>query len=371
MIHMTNATHCPPLGSTLDEIDTPCLLVDLDIFEANVKFLSEYCASHHVQWRPHAKCHKSPDAARKILDAGAIGLTCAKLGEAEVMASAGIRDLLIANPLASPIKVRRLAALREIADPIVLVDHPDHIAILSASLPATRPVRALIEINIGMNRCGIEPEAPAVALARQIADTPALEFAGIMGYEGHLLMVEDPAEKEKQIGASIALLSRTKEALEHAGIPCPIVSAGGTGSFEITARQPGVTELQAGGGIFMDLLYRRLCNVSPLDYALTVLATVTSRPTTDRAIVDAGRKTMNQELHVPEVTGRSDLRIQGLSAEHGILEVTEGPGPRVGDRVAFIPGYGDLTTVLHDRFYCLRNGRLEAIWPLEARGRLD
>ena len=150
-----------------------------------------------------------------------------------------------------------------------------------------------------------------------------------------------------------------------------ILITGGTGSFEISARQPGLTELQAGGGIFMDLMYRRHCKVRPLDFALTILATVTSRPAADRAIVDAGRKTMNLELHVPEVKGRNDLIVKGLSAEHGILEVTQGPGPEIGDRIEFIPGYGDFTSVLHDRFYCLRKGRLEAIWPLEARGRLD
>jgi D-serine deaminase-like pyridoxal phosphate-dependent protein len=361
----------PPLGADLADIDTPCLLVDLDILEANIRQLSDYCSSNGIQWRPHAKSHKSPDVARKIIAAGAIGLTCAKLGEAEVMAQAGIRDLLIANPLASPIKVRRLAALREIADPITLVDHADHVALLNTSLSPKQPVRVLIEIDIGMNRCGVQPGAPAVALARLVVDSPALEFAGIMGYEGHLLKIEDAAEKQRCIAESIGRLAQTKEALEQAGLSCPIVSAGGTGSFEITARQAGLTEIQAGGGIFMDLVYRRLCHVERLDYALTILATVTSRPAADRAIIDAGRKTMNQELHVPEISGRDDLRITSLSAEHGILEVTTGPGPRVGDRIKLIPGYGDFTTVLHDRFYGLREGRLEAIWPLEARGRLD
>ena len=361
----------PAIGATIDDIDTPCLLLDLDIFEANVRQISDYCSSHGVQWRPHAKSHKCPDIARKVISAGAIGLTCAKLGEAEVMAAAGIRDLLIANPLASPIKVRRLAALREAADPIALVDHADHVAILAASLPPSRPVRVLIEIDIGMNRCGVQPGAPAVALARLIAAAPALEFAGIMGYEGHLLMLDDPTEKQQRVAESIALLAQTKQALEQSGIPCPIVSAGGTGSFEISALQPGLTEIQAGGGIFMDLFYRQPCHVGRLDYALTILAAVTSRPAADRAIIDAGRKTMNQELHVPQIQGRDDLRIKSLSAEHGVLEITSGPGPRIGDKIRIIPGYGDFTTVLHDRFYCLRNGRLEAIWPLTARGRLD
>jgi D-serine deaminase-like pyridoxal phosphate-dependent protein len=159
--------------------------------------------------------------------------------------------------------------------------------------------------------------------------------------------------------------------MEEAGLVCPIVSAGGTGSYQITARLPGLTELQAGGGIFMDLFYSNACQVTGLEFALTILVSVTSRPAPDRAIIDAGRKTMNQELHIPEVLGRDDLRVHRLSAEHGELEVLSGEGPRVGERLEIIPGYGDLTTVLHDRFYCMRDERLEAIWPLEARGRLD
>jgi len=360
----------PAVGSTLDEIDTPCLLIDLDAFESNVKKMAAYCAENGVAWRPHSKCHKSPDIARAIVAAGAIGVTCAKLGEAEVMAAAGVKDLLIANPLVGPIKLRRLAALRETADPITIIDHPDQVDALSAALPRERPVRTLIEVDIGMSRCGVQPGESAVALARRIDESPSLELAGIMGYEGHLLRIEDPAEKERAIAASIGLLNETKKALLEAGIPCPIVSAGGTGSYEITARQPGLTEIQAGGGIFMDLMYSEECGVKSLDYSLTILASVTSRPTPDRAIIDAGRKTMNRELHTPEVKGRDDLRIQSLSAEHGILDVTQGAGPAVGERIEFIPGYGDFTTVLHDCFYCLRGDRLEAVWPLEARGRL-
>ena len=360
----------PAPGATREDIDTPCLLVDLDVFESNVRKMSAYCAEHGLAWRPHAKCHKSPDIAREVMAAGAIGLTCAKLGEAEVMAAAGVKDLLIANPLVGVLKLRRLAALRKIADPIAVVDHPDHVDALSEALSPERPVRTMIEVDIGMSRCGVEPGQAAVELARRIDGSAALEFAGIMGYEGHLLRVEGPAEKERAIAESIGLLAVTQQALLQAGLPCPIVSAGGTGSFEITARQPALTEIQAGGGIFMDLMYREQCGVRSLEYALTILASVTSRPAPDRAIIDAGRKTMNMEVHKPEVKGRSDLKIQSLSAEHGILEVSGECGPAVGERIELIPGYGDFTTVLHDRFYCLRDGRLEAVWPLEARGRL-
>ena len=189
-----------------------------------------------------------------------------------------------------------------------------------------------------------------------------------MGYEGHLLKVPDLAEKESRIAEAIGFLNATKIDMERAGLPCPIVSAGGTGSYLYTARQPGLTEIQAGGGIFMDLMYRNHCKVPDLEFALTILATVTSRPAPQRAIIDAGRKTMNQELHVPEFAGRDDLEIKYLSAEHGFVAVKEGPGPAIGERLEILPGYCDFTTVLHDHFYCFRGERLEAIWPLEARG---
>lgn len=362
----------PPIGCTIDDLDTPCLVVDLDAMERNIRRMIEYCRSHGVAWRPHAKSYKSSALARKVVEAGAIGVTCAKLGEAEVMAEGGVSDLLIANPLVGPKKLARLVTLRRRADPIAVADHPDQVRGLSnAAAAGNVSIRTIVEVDIGMNRCGVVPGAAAVQLARQIASSPGLQFVGIMGWEGHLVTVKDPNEKAQRITAAVGLLGETKRDLERAGLACPIVSAGGTGSFQITARLGIASEIQAGGGIFMDLLYRNVCQVAALEYALTILATVTSRPTATRAIIDAGRKTMNHELHVPEVRGRADLKVQSLSAEHGVLEVRSGPGPAIGERIELIPGYGDFTTVLHDRMYALRGGRLEVIWPLDARGRLD
>jgi D-serine deaminase-like pyridoxal phosphate-dependent protein len=361
----------PARGATLDDLDTPCLLVHLDPFERNVAAMSALCRAHGKAWRPHAKGHKSPAIARKLVTAGAVGATCAKLGEAEVLAAAGIRDLLIANPLVGPIKLRRLVALCAIADPIAVADHSAQVAALSRAASAARTtLRILVEVDIGMRRCGVEPGAAAVPLARQVHASPGLVLAGIMGYEGHLLTIAEPGEKEAKIRAALGALVSTREALERAGLPCPIASAGGTGSYEIAARVDGITELQAGGGIFMDLMYRNLCHVTSLEFALTILATVTSRPAPDRAIIDAGRKTMNLELQMPEVRGRTGIRVRSLSAEHGVLELGLGEDLAIGERLELLPGYGDFTTVLHDRFFAVRAGRLEAIWPIEARGRL-
>jgi D-serine deaminase-like pyridoxal phosphate-dependent protein len=361
-----------PAPSTLDSLDTPCLVADIDAMDRNIRRIVEYCRTHGVAWRPHAKSYKSSTIARRVVDAGAIGVTCAKLGEAEVMAGAGIRDILIANPLVGSMKLNRLAALVQRADPIVVVDHEDQIQGLSDALKhAAAPVRVLVEVDIGMQRCGVLPGSPVIDLARRVAGDRSLRFSGIMGWEGHLVTVAEAAEKTRQIAASVALLRDTREALERAGLACPIVSAGGTGSYQVTARLGVATEVQAGGGIFMDLFYRNKCQVAGLEFALSILATITSRPTSDRAVIDAGRKTMNQELAVPEVIGRSDLRVRSLSAEHGVLDVTELPGPAIGDRISLLPGYGDFTTVLHDRIFAVRAGRVEAVWPLDARGRLD
>jgi len=361
----------PSIGSALDKLETPCLVIDLDAFERNIEKMSGYCRSHGVAWRPHSKCHKSPAIAHKLIDAGAVGMTCAKLGEAEVMAAGGVTDLLIANPL-PPSKLPRLVALRSHADPIAVVDHAAHVDALSAAASAGGVVlRTLVEVDVGMKRCGAAPGEATVKLAQRIAAAPGLRLEGIMGYEGHLLTVPDPAEKEAQIEASIGLLVETRSTLERVGIPCPTVSAGGTGSYEYTSRVKGLTEIQACSGIFMDLMYRNLCQVSDLEFALFILSTVTSRPTSDRAILDAGRKTMNQEIHVPGIRNRPGVEVESLSAEHGVLKLTSNSELSIGERIEIIPGYVDFTTVLHNFFFGIRGGRLEVIWPLEGRGRLD
>ena len=262
------------------------------------------CREHGVNWRPHAKCHKSPDIAKRLFDAGAIGMTCAKLGEAEVFGSAGVQDLLIANLIVGPQKVRRLVELRRQADPIVCFDHFEQAEPISqAMVEAGLKVRALIEIDIGLQRVGVAPGKPTLELARQVQALPGIELVGIMGYEGHLLLIQDADEKEAKVREGLGILVEMKAALEHEGIVCQIVSCGGTGSFDLCVSQPGVTEIQSGGAIFMDAFYRHKCNITQFQYALTVLTTVVSRPAPDRAIVDAGRKTMNMEIHMPLIKG--------------------------------------------------------------------
>ena len=370
---LATSTTAPQPGATKDDLDTPALLLDLDVMEANIRAIAGQCKARGVAWRPHAKGHKVPTIAQKQLAAGALGVTCAKLGEAEVMAAAGIRDILIANLIVGPHKLRRLVELRRKADPIVCVDHADQVAPLSRVMSeAGLRLRVLIEVDIGMHRAGIAPGEPTLKLARLVADSPGLELAGIMGYEGHLLTVANPAEKAERIRDSLATLVATAELLRANGLACPIVSCAGTGSYIYAIQQPGITEIQAGGAIFMDAYYRHTCQVPDLGYALTVLTTVVSRPAPDRAIIDAGRKTLNIEQHKPLVAGRNDIRVVSLSAEHGTLELDPSAQDlKIGQRLELIPGYGDLTTMLHDNYCCFRGGRLESVLPIAARGKLQ
>lgn len=360
----------PPLGASPDDLDTPYLCLDLDIMEANIRRMAEVCKQSNVAWRPHAKGHKNAAIAQAQVAAGAIGSTCAKLGEAEVLAAGGVRDLLIANMIVGPQKVKRLVELRKKADPVVAVDDIAQVEPISKAMHAAGlRCRVIIEVDIGLNRVGTAPGEATVALAKKIAELPGVEFAGIMGYEGHLLTLPDRADKEKQINAALDLLSETKRQLLAAGLPCPIVSCAGSGSYWISAKHRDVTELQAGGAIFMDAFYRDKCGVPDLEYALTVPVTIVSRPAPDRAIIDAGRKTLNIEVTTPLVQGRSDVRVLRLSAEHGQLELDpSAQNLKIGDRLRLIPGYEDLTVALHDRFYCFRKNKLVEVRKVEARG---
>jgi D-serine deaminase-like pyridoxal phosphate-dependent protein len=364
----------PPLGCSIDELDTPALCIDLSVMERNIRHMAKLCRKHGVAWRPHSKAHKSPQIARMEIDAGAIGVTCAKLGEAEVMAEGGIRDILVANQVVGPQKMRRLAEVCRKADLILAVDHADQArAVSQATSAAGVCVRLIVEVDIGLKRAGVAPGSPTLELARFIAAQKGVQFAGIMGYEGHLLTIPDPEEKSRKIREALAILKVTRDALVAAGLPCPIVSCGGTGSYEVAMDCPGITELQAGGLIFMDAFYRYKCRVTDFEHALFLLATVVSRPAPDRAIIDAGRKSHHGDHHPSLVLGHEqDIKVTRLSAEHGELELAESARTlAIGDRLRLIPGYSDMTNVLHDRFYGIREGRLEAVLPLVARGRLQ
>jgi D-serine deaminase-like pyridoxal phosphate-dependent protein len=324
-----------------------------------------------ANWRPHSKANKCPAIVQKQIAAGAIGVTCAKLGEAEVMAAAGISDILIAIQIVGPIKARRLAALAAQADPIVAVDNHENVKELDAAARAhgTRP-RVVIEVNTGMNRCGVEPGECVMGLARAIDAADGLRFAGLMAWEGHVLTIADESERACAIEKACRILTGEADALRAAGLPVEIVSAGGTGTYLTSAGVEGITEIEAGGGIWGDIFYQELgANVKP---ALSLLAQVTSRPTPTRVVVDAGRKTIDPSLRQPKPNGLDLAKPGAFSAEHGIFELAApSESPKVGDRLTFSIGYSDQCNHLHENFYGIRNGVVESIWPISARGKLQ
>jgi D-serine deaminase-like pyridoxal phosphate-dependent protein len=358
------------IGMAKDELDTPALLVDLEVMDANIARVARACREHGVNWRPHAKSHKTPEIAHRQLAAGAIGITCAKVGEAEVMARAGIRDILIANQVVGEAKIRRLMDLLEVADPIVAVDCVPNVAALSAAARTRgRKLRVVIEVNIGMDRAGVEPGAPVVELAHAVARHEGVRFAGLMGWESRAITIADPGEKARAVAAAVGLLTDSAHRCRRAGHPVEVVSCGGTGTFPYCVQQPGVTEVQVGGGIFSDMHYRTHFHCD-FDCALTVLCTVTSRPTPTRVILDAGLKSMSGDAALPQPLGLPAIRILRFAAEHLTLELAEAsPVPAVGDRVEFIAGYSDTTVHLHERIVATRQGRVAAVWRVAGRGK--
>jgi D-serine deaminase-like pyridoxal phosphate-dependent protein len=363
----------PLIGSNKLDLDTPILCVDVAVMERNLDAMADFIAARGKAWRPHMKCHKSPTIALKQMAAGAIGMTCGKVSEAEVMAAAGIRDLLIANMIVGRPKLERVAALsRSGADPIVACDHYVQVEPL-AEICRQRGVscRVVIEVNVGMYRAGIRPGRDTLDLAEAIDRLPGVEMVGLMGYEGHLHQVVDANEKRTKINEAMGVLEYCRDGLTKKGVCCDIVSAAGTGSYQFTADHPVVTELQCGGGIFGDPKYTDQYGVKGLEPALTVLTTVVSRTKIERAIVDAGRKAVNGDMCMPLVKGIPEAKVVQLSAEHGWIDL--GPASRdlkIGDKIELVVGYADFTTVLHDEFHVFREDRLEAIWPIAARGML-
>lgn len=360
------------VGRPVGELDTPALLVDLDRLEGNLATMRRIIIQEAgIGWRPHTKAIKTPAIAHKLLQAGAHGVTCAKLSEAEVMAAAGIRDILIANQVVGGPKLARLARLRRHADPIVAVDCEAHVKALDAAAQAagTR-LRVVIEVNIAMNRAGVEPGEPVVALGEHVASCRGLRLAGLMAWEGgRIAGIREPEEKRQAIVAAVSRVTASADRCRAAGLPVEIVSCGGTGTYWITAKLPGVTEVQAGGGIFGDVHYRRDYGVQH-EYALTILTTVISRPTSTRIICDAGWKTMAQHPALPEPLDVGEVKALSLSAEHATIELTSPrSAPHVGDRVEFIAGYSDSTVFLHDHLHGVRAGHLEVIWPILGRGK--
>jgi len=363
-----------------DEIPTPALLLDLDRFERNLARLAEHARRAGKDLRPHAKTHRCPEIARRQIAKGALGVACAKLGEAEVMAQAGVRGLLITTQVVGPAKVARLMALLAVApDTMVVVDHADVVAALArAASAAGVVVNVLVDLDVGTRRTGLAPGDPALTLARAVAGQRSLRLRGLQGYAGHCAHVIGWSARREVSHKALAPLMETRRLFEGAGLPVEIVAGASTGTYDIDSELPGLTELQSGSYCVMDLEYRRIGgrggeSLTDFEMALTVIATVVSVPTAERAIVDAGLKAFSTDKPFPpEAVERPGITFEFAGDEHGRLTVTDASRrPRLGDRIEFFPPHCDPTVNLYDRIYAMRRDRVEAVWDIAARGRSD
>jgi len=307
-------TQCPArIGATQDEIDTPALVIDLDAFERNLRKMAAFAAECGVRLRPHAKTHKCPTIARLQIAAGAVGQCCQKVGEAEALVRGGVQDVLVSNEVVGTQKLRRLAALAHEASVALCFDAAEPVAAASrAATDAGVVLGGLVEIDVGMQRCGVADPAAAVALARRIADAPGLAFRGLQAYHGSAQHLATWKERRHAIDAAARIVQATVDALREAGLECTLVSGAGTGTFRMEGTSGLWNELQAGSYLFMDTEYARIGGerggtYDEFEHSLFVLATVMSTPTPDRAIVDAGLKSYSAEKGLPWVQDRDGV----------------------------------------------------------------
>jgi D-serine deaminase-like pyridoxal phosphate-dependent protein len=348
----------------VQELDTPALLVDLDAMESNLNRMARFYRNRCVKLRPHFKNHKVPLLAWKQLEAGAIGITCANLREAEALVSHGVRSILIASEIAGEAKINQFANLSRHADLIVAVDN-EHVVSDIARIARNRNIHlsVLVDIDVGLKRCGVQPGEPALRLAK-LAVEGGLRFRGLMGYEGHLQALQPSSERDELVCAVDKSLVDSRRLIEKEGIAVEIVSTGGTGTYEIGGDYGGITEIQAGSYLLMDNMY--LMRGSTYLRSLTLLATVISRPQPTRAVLDCGVKQLSAERGLSTVKEIEGAEMKALHAEHCLLEITR-PDVRfhVGQKIELWVHYSDATVNLHERMYGVRKGDVEDVFRIE------
>ncbi len=373
-------TTLPPaeIGMSLEDVDTPALLLDLDAFEHNIDRMAKSLEGTSVKIRPHSKSHKCAIIGLEQMARGAVGLCCQKVGEAEAMVAGGVRNVLVSNQIVGRSKLLRLAALTKQADWIgVCADHPDNVEQLNEAAAAMGAViNVLVEIDTGAARCGVSAGQPAVNLAKQIDSATNLNFAGLQAYQGRAQHVRSYADRQQTAEAGIALTKETVDGLKVVGLDCEIVGGAGTGTFQFEAAGGVHNELQAGSYVFMDADYGK--NLNPgggffddFENSLFVYVTVMSTPTEDRALVDAGLKALAMDSGPPAVADMPEVEFRRASDEHGILDIAKTNHPvRLGEKLKLIPGHCDPTVNMYDWYVGYRGDRVEALWPIVARGML-
>lgn len=365
-------------GMREDEVDTPALLIDLDSFEYNLDHMAELLAPTPTKLRAHAKTHKSPVIARLQMARGAVGQCVQKVAEAEALAWGGIPDILVSNEVVGESKLARLAALARISKVAVCADDASQVAAIEAVAEAAGVrLPVLVEIDVGAGRCGVLPGPDAVALAKLIAQSKHLIFGGLQAYHGSAQHKRTVDERRKMISSAVDASRRTVEQLRQQGLDCPIVGGAGTGTFEFESHSGVYNEIQAGSYVFMDADYARNLDeagapIGTFRHSLFVLGTVMSAPRTGLAVLDVGHKAVAVDSGLPTVWQKPDIRYVGASDEHGKLDVgSETAMPKLGEKLRLVPGHCDPTVDRYDWYVGVRNGRVECLWPVAARGGIN
>lgn len=368
-------------SKTIQQLDTPSLLLDIDKLEANISEIASFAKKQGVSLRPHIKTHKSSEIARRQIESGAVGITVAKVSEAEVMVQGGIKDILIAYPLSSLKKLDRMSKLMSKVQVRLAVDSLEQANILQNFFQhSSQILEVWIKVNSGLNRCGVEPGKDAVELAKSIITLPNLKLNGIFTHAGHSYAASTPKEIEKigiYEGTSVV---ESAELCEKSGIPIPVRSVGSTPTYRISGKIPGITEIRPGNAVFFDAVQVGL-GVTKLEHcALSVLAGVVSIYGNDRLILDTGSKSLNLDKGAHgndtvtgfgHVVGHPELTIKSLSEEHGISSISGGTSLKITDKVQIIPNHACTVVNLFDKIVIHRQGTIVGEWMIDARGKVQ
>lgn len=364
-------------GMSEDDIQTPCLVLDLDALELNIKKMGAYAAAHGMRHRVHGKMHKSVDVAKlQETLGGACGVCCQKVSEAEVFARGGIRDVLVSNQVRHPAKIDRLARIPKYgARAICCVDDITNVADLSeAAVRHGTVIECLVEIDCGAGRCGVTTTPAVVEIATAIDAAQGLKFAGIQAYQGAMQHLDTYEERKAKTSVAVAMVKDAVDTLRTKGLECDIVGGGGTGSYYFESASGVYNELQCGSYAFMDADYGRILDKDgkridqgEWENAMFILTSVMSHAKADKAIVDAGLKVQSVDSGLPVIYGRDDVEYIKCSDEHGVVLDTEGV-LKINDTLKLVPGHCDPTANVHDWYVGVRNGKVETVWPISARG---
>ncbi len=366
------------IGMSIDEIRTPCLILDLDALERNVKKMGDYARAHNMRHRAHGKMHKSVDVLKLQMEqGGAIGVCCQKVSEAEVFARAGVKDILVSNEVRDPAKIDMLALMpKHGGRVIVCVDDVANVADLSkaASKHGTE-LNVFVEIDCGAGRCGVTTTEAVVEIAKAVAAGPGLRFLGIQAYQGAMQHMDDYEARKAKLDAAIAQVSDAVEALKKEGLEPELVSGGGTGSYYFESNSGIFNELQCGSYAFMDADYGRIhdpdgkrIDQGEWENALFILTSVMSHAKPQLAVCDAGLKAQSVDSGLPFVFGRDDVKYIKCSDEHGVIE-DKGGVLKINEKLKLVPGHCDPTCNVHDWYVGVRGGKVETLWPVSARGK--